>query len=292
MNECSAAGPHTNWPLQKGFDRFYGFLQGETDQFAPELTLDNTHIDPPARPPTATTSARTSSTSPWAGSATSSPSGRTVRSSCTSRSARRMRPTRRRAQYIDKYRGKFDDGWDVAREEWFARQLELGVVPAGTTLAPRNPGVPPWDELTDNQQAFAARLQEAFAGFLEHTDAQIGRLVDFLELHGSARQHDGHGDVRQRRQPGRRRLRSHGRVQLLQPRARGHRRHRRQPPRRHRRPALAQQLSLGLGAGRQHAAALVQAEHLRRRRARPAHHPLPRRHPGARRKTRPVLPRD
>jgi arylsulfatase len=80
-----------------------------------------------------------------------------------------------------RWRGKFDDGYDAARDRWFARQLELGVVPEGTTLAPRNPGVPAWDDLTDNQKAFSARLQEAFAAMLEHTDEQIGRLVSFLE---------------------------------------------------------------------------------------------------------------
>ena len=81
-------------------------------------------------------------------------------------------------EYLAKYRGRFDDGWDVARERWFARQLELGLVPEGTELAPRNPGVEPWDELSDNQRKLAARLQEAFAAFLDHTDDQIGRFVD------------------------------------------------------------------------------------------------------------------
>src|SRR5690606_39791590 len=88
------------------------------------------------------------------------------------------------AEYLERWRGRFDDGYDAARERWFARQLELGVVPEGTTLAPRNPGVPAWDELTENQQRFAARLQEAFAAQLEHTDAQIGRLTAFLAERG------------------------------------------------------------------------------------------------------------
>ena len=72
----------------------------------------------------------------------------------------------------------------MARERWFARQIELGLLPPDTELAPRNPGVEPWDSLPDNQQRLAARLQEAFAAFLEHTDAQIGRLVDDLERLG------------------------------------------------------------------------------------------------------------
>jgi arylsulfatase len=87
-------------------------------------------------------------------------------------------------EYLEKYRGKFDAGWDVVREEWFARQKELGVIPHDTKLAPHNPGVRPWAELSTNEQRFAARLQEAFAAMLEHTDRQIGRLVDFLKSIG------------------------------------------------------------------------------------------------------------
>ena len=87
-------------------------------------------------------------------------------------------------QYIDKYRGKFDAGWDVVRKEWYERQKQLGIIPQDTELAPRNPGVKPWIDLTPDEQKLALRLQEAFAGFLEHTDAQIGRLIDYLETSG------------------------------------------------------------------------------------------------------------
>ena len=83
--------------------------------------------------------------------------------------------------YLEKYRGRFDAGWDVAREEWFARQKAFGIVPTDTRLAPHNPGVKPWAELSDKERMFAARLQEAFAAMLDHTDAQIGRLVAFLK---------------------------------------------------------------------------------------------------------------
>ncbi|MCI3949075.1 MAG: sulfatase [Acidimicrobiales bacterium] len=184
MEECSAAGPHHNWPVQKGFDRFYGFLQGETDQFSPELTSDNGHVDPPARPE----------------------EGYHVSEDVVDRACgwisdlQSVRPDRpfflylafgathaphqSPADYRERWRGRFDEGYDVVRERWFQRQLELGVVPQGTELAPPNPGVPAWDDLTENQQRFAARLQEAFAAMLEHTDAQLGRLVDFLEGRG------------------------------------------------------------------------------------------------------------
>jgi arylsulfatase A-like enzyme len=183
MDETSAAGPHTHWPLQKGFDRFYGFLQGETDQFSPELTHDNHHVDPPSRP----------------GDGYHVSEDLVDRSTGWIRDLVSVRPDRpfflylafgamhaphqAPQEYLRRWRGAFDEGYDVARERWFARQLELGIVPAGTTLAPRNPGVPAWDDLTPNQRRFACRLQEAFAAMLEHTDHQIGRLVAFLEQH-------------------------------------------------------------------------------------------------------------
>jgi arylsulfatase len=86
--------------------------------------------------------------------------------------------------YLDKHKGRYDEGWDVAREKWFAKQKALGLVTADTQLAPRNFGVEAWDDLPEDQRKLACRLQEAFAAFLEHTDAQIGRLVDELEALG------------------------------------------------------------------------------------------------------------
>ena len=83
-----------------------------------------------------------------------------------------------------KYRGKYDEGWDVIRERWFRKQLETGVIPPGTVLAPHNPGVKPWDKLSDNERRLACRMQEAFAAFLDHTDKQIGRLVEGLRRLG------------------------------------------------------------------------------------------------------------
>ena len=148
----------------------------------------------------------------------------------------------------------------------------MGLIPPGTELAPHNPGVKPWDELTENEKKFAARLQEAFAAFLDHTDAQIGRLVEFIESMGDldnthlmvmsdngASQEGGatgvmdemaffHGLRGCGRDPG--------------------------PARRHRRPPQPFQLPLGLGPGREHPAEMVQAKHLWRWGARPAHHPL------------------
>ena len=83
--------------------------------------------------------------------------------------------------YVEKYRGRFDAGWDEVRRQWFERQLASGIIPLTLSLRPRNPGVDAWNDVPDKQQKFANRLQEAFAGFLDHSDAQIGRLLDYLE---------------------------------------------------------------------------------------------------------------
>ena len=180
MADASPAGPFDQWPLQRGFDRFYGFLEGETDQYAPDLTYDNHRVDAPA---TAADGYHLSEdlvdrALGFIHDATSVRPDRPF--FCYLAFGATHAPHQAPPEFLAKYRGRFDDGWDVARERWFARQLERGLVPEGTELAPRNTGVEPWEELSDNQRALAARLQEAFAAFLDHTDVQIGRLVDSL----------------------------------------------------------------------------------------------------------------
>jgi len=182
MEQCSAAGPFDHWPLARGFDRFYGFLEGETDQFHPELVADNHPIAPPD-----------SSGGTPGYHLSEDLVDQALRMISDSVGVRPDRPFflylpfgathaphQAPAEHLARYRGRFDDGWDAARRRWFHRQLERGVIPEGTQLAPRNPGVEPWDELSENQRRLAARLQEAFAAFLDHTDEQIGRLVDWL----------------------------------------------------------------------------------------------------------------
>ena len=184
MEQCSAAGPFDQWPLARGFDRFYGFLDGETDQFHPQLVSDNHPIEPPGRPQDGY-------------HLSEDLVDQALKMVSDSRGVRPDRPFflylpfgathaphQAPASYLAKYRGAFDDGWDVARQQWFDRQIARGVVPAGTELAPRNPGVDAWDGLGDNQRRLACRLQEAFAAFLDHTDDQIGRLVDGLRAMG------------------------------------------------------------------------------------------------------------
>ena len=180
MEQCSAAGPFDQWPLARGFDRFYGFLEGETDQFHPELACDNHPIDPPAGPEDGY-------------HLSEDLIDQLLKMVSDSKGVRPDRPFfaylpfgathaphQAPASYLEKYRGRYDEGWDVVRERWYQRQLELGVIPEGTQLAPRNPGVDAWDTLPENQRRLACRLQEAFAAFLDHTDDQIGRLVEGL----------------------------------------------------------------------------------------------------------------
>ncbi len=180
MEQCSAAGPFDQWPLARGFDRFYGFMEGETDQFHPDLVCDNHPIDPPAGPDDGYHLSEDlidqlfRMISDSKGVRPDKPFFAYVPFGAT------HAPHQAPAEYLAKYRGAFEEGWDVVRQRWFERQLELGVIPEGTQLAPRNPGVDPWDELPENQQRLAVRLQEAFAAFLDHTDDQIGRLVEGL----------------------------------------------------------------------------------------------------------------
>ena len=184
MDEASAAGPYDAWPLQRGFDRFYGFLDGETDQFAPDLVYDNHRVDPPA----------TAAEGYHLSEDLVDKAIEFIHDTVSIRPDRPFftylafgathAPHQAPEEYLARHRGKYDEGWDVARERWFAKQLELGLIPAETQLAPRNPGVEPWDSLPENQKKLALALQEAFGAFLEHTDAQIGRLADELDALG------------------------------------------------------------------------------------------------------------
>lgn len=184
MVDASPAGPFDQWPLQRGFDRFYGFLDGETDQFYPELVYDNHWVEPPARPEDGyhltedLVDHAITFVHDAIGVRPDRPFFMYLAFGAT------HAPHQAPPEFMEKYRGVFDEGWDVFRDRWFARQIELGLFPEGTDLAPRNPGVEPWNELSDNQQRLACRLQEAYAAFLDHTDVQIGRLLASLEKLG------------------------------------------------------------------------------------------------------------
>jgi arylsulfatase A-like enzyme len=183
-NDISAAGPFDQWPLARGFERFYGFLEGETDQFHPELVIDNHHAEPPATPADGYHLSEdlvdqlllmindSKGVRPDRPFFAYLPFGAT------------HAPHQAPEPYLRKYRGRYDEGWDIIRQRWYERQLEFGITAPETQLAPRNPGVDAWADLPANHREFACRLQEAFAAFLDHTDDQIGRFVEGLRAMG------------------------------------------------------------------------------------------------------------
>ena len=184
-------------------------------------------------------------------------------------------------EWADRYAGQFDDGWDAYRERVFARQKELGIMPADAELSRHDPDVPDWESLSPDARRLAARMMEVFAGFLSHTDHQLGRLLDFLEGDRRVRQHADHGGLRQRRQRRGRPDRDDQRAAVLQqrPRAAGGQHPR---DRRARRPDDLQPLPVGLDLGREHPVPAVEAGDLPGRRLRPVPGALAQGHQGTR----------
>ena len=183
MEDCGPAGPFEQWPLQRGFDRYYGFLGGATDQYSPELTVDNHPIDPPSRPGYHLSEDLVDQAIGFVTAQRSTGGDRPFMMYLAFGATHS--PHQAPPEFIEKYRGRYDRGWDATREAWFARQKELGIVPPDARLSPRNPDVTAWDELDADSRRLYARMQEAFAGFLDHTDRQIGRLLEFLKAIGS-----------------------------------------------------------------------------------------------------------
>ena len=173
----SAAGPYDRWPLGRGFERFYGFMGGDTHQYYPDLIYDNHQVEPPKSPGRGLPPERRSGRQ-----------GDPVHRRCQAGGTEQAvfpaflhwgmhAPHQVPKEWADKYKGKFDDGWDAYREKVFARQKELGIVPADAELSRHDPDVPEWDPLSPEQKKLYARMMEVFAGFLTHTDYHIGRLL-------------------------------------------------------------------------------------------------------------------
>jgi arylsulfatase A-like enzyme len=182
--EQSAAGPFDRWPTHEGFDRFYGFLGGEASQFEPTLVEGTTFVDPPR---TAAEGYHLSEdlvdrATDWVRDVRTHAPGKPW--FCYLAFGATHAPFQVPEGWADRYRGAFAHGWDRQREITLARQQELGVVPPDAELAPWTPGVPHWDELSDDDRLAAERLMELYAAFAEHTDVQVGRLVDALREAG------------------------------------------------------------------------------------------------------------
>jgi arylsulfatase len=178
-DETSDSGPFDRWPLGMGFERFYGFLGGETNQWFPDLVYDNHRIERPGRPGYHLTEDLTDHAIQFITEQKQVTPDKPFFLNLAYGAAHAPHHVAKR--YIDMYRGKFDKGWDRVREETLARQKQMGIVPPNTQLAPRNTDVKPWDELSRDQRLLYARMEEVFAGFLTHCDENIGRLVAFLE---------------------------------------------------------------------------------------------------------------
>jgi arylsulfatase len=180
--ETSVSGPYTTWPTGSGFEKFYGFLGGETNQWAPLLYDGVARVELPGDPNYHFMTDMTNQAIAW------------VRFQQTMTPDRPFfvyfapgsthAPHHVPKEWADEYRGKFDAGWDEYRARALARQIELGVVPPGTKLAPKPAGIKDWDALTADEKRLFARQMEVFAGFAAQTDHEIGRFVQALEALG------------------------------------------------------------------------------------------------------------
>jgi arylsulfatase len=182
--EASIAGPFDRWPTRQGFDRFYGFLGGETNQWAPYLYDGTAQVELPNDPNYHFMTDMTEKARAWI------------------KYQKALTPDKPSFVYfapgavhaphhvpkvwIDKWKGKFDQGWDKLREETLARQIAMGVVPAGTKLAPKPPAIRDWDQLSADEKRLFTRQAEVFAAFVEYTDHEIGRMLQAFAEVGQA----------------------------------------------------------------------------------------------------------
>lgn len=184
LSQVGASGPFDGWPLGRGFNRYYGFMDAETDQFSPELVRDNTPIDAPGHFPDGyhlTADLVDESIRFVADHIADAPDQPWLLwlalGACHA-------PHQAPKDIIESYDAVFAEGWDVERQRRLERQKALGIVPPETELPPRNDGVKPWADHSPDEQRVFTRLQSAFAGMLDHADRHLARLVAFLEEAG------------------------------------------------------------------------------------------------------------
>ena len=181
--EGSVSGPQDRWPTRSGFDEFYGFIGGETNQWDPMIVHGTTPMRKPVGDPNYHfTTDMTDHAIAWMSAEQAlTPDKPFMMYFATGAT---HAPHHAPKEWIAKYKGKFDMGWDKLREQTLARQIELGVVPKGTKLAPKPADIKDWDKLTPGEQKLFAHQMEVFAGFASHTDHEVGRLVAALEAMG------------------------------------------------------------------------------------------------------------
>jgi arylsulfatase A-like enzyme len=179
--ETSPAGPFDRWPTGSGFEHFYGFLGGETNQYYPALIEGTTPIEPPKTPEEGyhLTEDLADHAIGWVRQQKALMPDKPFFMYFAPGAAHA--PHQVPSEWIEKYRGAFDDGWDALREQILAREKALGVVPPDTELSARPAEIPAWEDMPEAMRPILARQMEVFAGFLEHADHHVGRLMDTLE---------------------------------------------------------------------------------------------------------------
>ena len=177
--ETSVSGPFARWPLNQGFDKFYGFLGGETDQWKPLIYDGHTAVSPPKTENYHFTTDMTNQAINWVAAQQSMTPDKPffVYFSLGAVHA----PHHVSPEWSDKYKGKFDKGWDKVREATYKKQKKMGMIPENTVLPPKPKDIKDWDDLPANHKRLFTRQAEVFGGFVEQTDHEIGRLVDAIE---------------------------------------------------------------------------------------------------------------
>ena len=177
--ELSVSGPTDRWPTRSGFDKFYGFIGGETNQWAPALYEDMTPIEAPHKPNYHFMTDMTNHAIDWVRAEKSLTPDKPFFMYFAPGATHA--PHHVPKEWIAKYKGQFDQGWDKVRDETLARQKALGVVPQDTVLAPKPKDIKDWAALSDSEKKLFARQMEVFAGFGEYADTEIGRLVGAIK---------------------------------------------------------------------------------------------------------------
>jgi len=180
--EVSPSGPTDRWPTRSGFDKFYGFIGGETNQWAPLIYDGMIQVEPSHDPNYNFMTDMTNQAIDWMGYQKSLTPDKPFFIYFAPGATHA--PHHVPKEWIDKYKGKFDQGWDALREETLARQIKLGVVPPGTKLAPKPEAIKDWAALSSDEKKLFARQMEVFAGFGEYADMEIGRLIEAIKATG------------------------------------------------------------------------------------------------------------
>ncbi len=180
----TAAGPFDEWPCGRGFNKYYGFLSACTNQFYPQLVHGNEYVDPPksASEGYHLSEDLTDKAITYIGDSKSADPKKPF--FCYLAYGAQHCPLQVPTEYIEKYKGKFDDGWDAYRRKVFERQKEMGIVPENAVLTENDRFVEDWDACSETEKHILAKYMEVYAGFLTHTDAQIGRVIDYLKKIG------------------------------------------------------------------------------------------------------------